>query len=151
MPVPLLLVAVLVGMGVCFKSAPLLQGTAGVAGVGGTGMRTNAEEYPAPMSSSKPSGVDGVLTLQPPEINSTLCVCAVLGVRLKKDAEGTRCDVMDDLRPRPSDGRPRRCVEVRRMSGESGPGEPGWTAAAQALIEEVVFERRRVGSWIGVA
>lgn len=62
----------------------------------------------------------------------------VLGVRLRKDADATRVEVME--------GRRRETEERRRPGGEQGAGEPGCTFAIQADIAVVVLERRRVGS-----
>jgi len=51
-------------------------------------------------------------------------------------------EVTDSLRPRPKEGR-RRGEQGDR--GERDAGEPGWTWAAQTVIVEKVFERRRPG------
>ena len=60
----------------------------------------------------------------------------------RKEAEVTRVEVTDSLRPRPKEGR-RRGEQGDR--GERDAGEPGWTWAAQTVIVEKVFERRRPG------
>lgn len=118
------------------RTLPLLVYRGMVAESGVSGKCTNTEVYPTAVKSGLKSLTEGVMT----------CLEAVVGVswKLRNDADAGpaltegRLEIMD---AEPWDER--RVLEIdERRRGEYGAGEPGWTAATQAAMAEVVAERR---------
>jgi len=100
------------------------------------GKCTKTDVYPTVVRSCLKSFTEGVIRL------------AVVGVSrmFRKDAEGTRPELIEGRRVKERgemDGRRGLDSEGLRL-GVSGAGEPGWTAVTQAVIAEVVADRRRV-------